>query len=140
MSDARSGRLSVEKNLLLVFTRPVEGHEDEFNEWYDQRHLPDVTGLPGIVAGQRFVFQEASRNSVSAAPEFGYLAIYEVPDGELDKAKAALTATSAERRAAASASDNHSVRVPGSPFIAPGNISYWFTAVGERVVSDAGTD
>ncbi|HEY6493330.1 MAG TPA: hypothetical protein VIZ43_08665 [Trebonia sp.] len=129
----------MEKHLLLVFTRPVEGREDEFNAWYDERHLGDVTGLPGIVAGQRFVFAEASPNSVSSAPEFGYLAVYEVPDGELDRAKAALAATSAERRAAGQ-DGTARVRVPGSPAIAPGHVSYWFTAVGERVVSDAGTD
>jgi hypothetical protein len=130
----------MEKHLLLVFTRPVEGHEDEFNTWYDEQHLRDVTGLPGIVSGQRFVFQEASPNSVAAAPEFGYLAVYEVPDGELGNAKAALAATSAERRAAARDGSTGPVRVPGSPHIAPGNIAYWFTAIGERVVSDAGTD
>lgn len=130
----------MEKNLLLVFTRPAEGREDEYNQWYDERHLPDVAGLPGIVAAQRFIFQEASRNSVSAAPEFGYLAVYEVPDGELDKAKAALAATSEERRAAAREGGTRSVRVPGSPALAPGHISYWFTAIGERVVSDADTD
>jgi hypothetical protein len=131
---------TVEKNLLLVFTRPVEGHEDEYNKWYDEQHLPDVAGLPGIVAAQRFVFQEASRNSVSAAPEFGYLAVYEVPDGELDKAKAALAATSEERRAVAREGSTRPVRIPGSPALGPGHISYWFTAIGERVVSDADTD
>jgi hypothetical protein len=130
----------MEKHLLLVFTHPVEGREDEFNRWYDEQHLRDVVGLPGIVSGQRFAFQEASRNSARAGPEFGYLAIYEVPGGELEKAKAALAETAAERRAAASEDDGREVRVPGSPAIAPEHISYWFTAIGERTVSDAGGD
>ena len=130
----------VEKNLLLVFTRPVEGREDEFNQWYDKRHLPDVAGLPGFVAGQRYVFDEASRNSLVAAPPFGYLAVYEVADGELEKAKAAMTAASAERRAAAAEGSGRPVRVPGSPAIEIGSVSWWFTATGERVVSDADRD
>jgi hypothetical protein len=130
----------VEKHLLLVFTRPVEGQEDEFNQWYDEQHLPDVTGLPGFVAGQRYGFDEASRNSLVAAPPFGYLAVYEVADGELEKAKAAMTAASEERRAAAREGGTRPVRIPGSPAIEPGSISWWFTEIGERVVSDADTD
>jgi hypothetical protein len=123
----------MEKHLLLVFTRPAEGLEAEFNRWYDEQHLRDVTALPGIAAGQRFKFREATPNSVSAAPEFGYLAIYEVPAGQLDQAQAALAQASAQRLAAAPQGGSQPVRVPGSPAIAPGHISYWFTAVGERV-------
>jgi hypothetical protein len=130
----------VEKHLLVVFTRPVEGQEDEYHKWYNEQHLPDVTGLPGFVAGQRYVFDEASRNSLSPAPPFGYLAVYEVADGELEKAKAAVTAASEERRAAAREGSTRPVRVPGSPAIEPGSISWWFTAIGERVVSDADSD
>jgi len=127
----------MEKHLLLVFTRPVEGREEEFNAWYDGQHLRDVAGLPGIVSGQRYRFREASRNSSLRAPELGYLAIYEVPAGQLETAKAALAETSAERRAAAG---GRPVRVPGSPAIAPEHISYWFTAIGEPVVSEADSD
>jgi hypothetical protein len=130
----------MEKHLLLVFTRPVEGREEEFNRWYDEQHLRDIAGLPGVVSGQRYRFDEASKNSIVQAPDMGYLAIYEVPEGQLEKAKAALAETSAERRAAATAGDGRPVRVPGSPAIAPGNISYWFTAIGEPVASEADSD
>jgi hypothetical protein len=129
----------VQKHLMLVFTRPVEGREEEFNHWYDTRHLADIASLPGVVSGQRYLFDEASKNSLSQAPELGYLAIYEVAEGHLEEAKAALAETSAERRAAAAAGDGRPVRVPGTPAIAPGNITYWFTAIGEPVSSEAGT-
>ena len=125
----------MEKHLLLVFTRPAEGREDEFNRWYDERHLADVAGLPGIVSGRRYVFQEASPNSEVGAPQFGYLAMYEVPEGHLDEAKSALARASAQRRAATEGAAGE-VRVPGSPAIAPGHISFWFTAVGQPVTSD----
>jgi hypothetical protein len=77
---------------------------------------------------------------MSAAPPFGYLALYEVADGELEKAKAAMTAASEERRSAVADGGTRPVRVPGSPSIEPGSVSWWFTAIGERVVSDAGSD
>lgn len=128
----------MEKHLLLVFTRPVAGREEEFNRWYDQHHLADVAGLPGVVSGQRYRFDEASGNSIERTPPMGYLAIYEVPEGQLEKAKAALAETSAERRAAAGS--DRPVRVPGSPAIAPGNISWWFTAIGQPVSAEADSD
>jgi hypothetical protein len=130
----------MEKHLMLVFTTPVEGHEEEFNRWYDERHLADVAGLPGVVSGQRYRFDKASENSAEKAPPLGYLAIYEVPEGQLERARAALAQTSAERRAAAAEGSDRPVRVPGSPAIAPGNISWWFTAIGQPVSVEAGRD
>jgi hypothetical protein len=40
--------------LMLVFTNPVEGQDDAFNEWYDSRHFVDVLNVPGVVAAQRY--------------------------------------------------------------------------------------
>lgn len=59
---------------VLVFSRPFEGRDDEFNAWYSAQHLPDICALPGFVEGQRF-----SLNSVpmGQAPN-RYLAIYDV--------------------------------------------------------------
>ena len=39
---------------LVVLTNPVAGREDEYNDWYSNRHLGDVIAIPGIVAAQRF--------------------------------------------------------------------------------------
>ena len=35
---------------LIVFTEPVIGREDEYNEWYDEVHLPEVLATDGFVA------------------------------------------------------------------------------------------
>jgi hypothetical protein len=34
--------MATDKQQFLVFTNPVEGREDEYNEWYDNVHLGDV--------------------------------------------------------------------------------------------------
>jgi hypothetical protein len=38
----------------LVFSNAAEGQDEEFNRWYDAKHLPDVLAVPGIVDGQRY--------------------------------------------------------------------------------------
>jgi hypothetical protein len=43
------------KFLWLVFTNPTSVEvEDEFNDWYDRQHVPDVLKVPGVKAVQRF--------------------------------------------------------------------------------------
>ena len=37
---------------MVVFTSPVEGREDDYNDWYDNQHLGDViaaAGFDGVV-------------------------------------------------------------------------------------------
>ena len=46
--------------------------EDEWNEWYDNVHVPDICNCPGYVAVRRF------RVPNDGEPE--YLSIYEVTD------------------------------------------------------------
>lgn len=62
----------------VVLTNPVEGKEDEYNDWYDNIHLPDVLKVPGVRSAQRFRLGDVQR---SPAPHpWLYLAIYEVED------------------------------------------------------------
>jgi hypothetical protein len=42
----------------FVFSNPTQGHEDEYNKWYDQQHGPDVVAVPGFVSAQRYVKNE----------------------------------------------------------------------------------
>jgi len=42
------------KYTLIALSNPVAGKEQEFNEWYSNVHLRDVTSLPGVVSGRRF--------------------------------------------------------------------------------------
>jgi hypothetical protein len=72
------------RHLFLVSTNAVEGHDDEFNEWYDGIHLREVLGLPEFVGAQRFELSAALPGS--PAPSQRYLTIYEIETDDVDGA------------------------------------------------------
>lgn len=41
------------KYVMLAQSEPVEGREDEFNEWQENAHIKDVLALPGVTSAQR---------------------------------------------------------------------------------------
>jgi len=43
-----------DKFVQVVFSNPVEGKEDEFNEWYDNVHVPELLAVPGMVSATRY--------------------------------------------------------------------------------------
>ena len=61
----------------IVLGNAVAGREDEFNEWYDKQHLPDILAIPGFAQAQRFRLAEPSAQVGPAGP-YRYLAIYEI--------------------------------------------------------------
>lgn len=63
---------------LVVMSRPVEGREDEYNDWYSNQHLGDVLRIPGFANAQRFKV----KGSPIAGEAWEYLAIYEIEDSE----------------------------------------------------------
>lgn len=66
-----------------VLTNPVEGKEDEFNEWYTNTHVHDALAVPGFVSAQRFQLADAQRG---AAPfPWRYFAIYEIETDDLQQ-------------------------------------------------------
>lgn len=67
----------MERHIVLVQNNPVEGREDEFNEWYTKEHLPDILRIDGWIAAQRFRMHEV-QPSVSRPYPYRYLAIYEM--------------------------------------------------------------
>jgi hypothetical protein len=81
---------SVEKKTtkLLVFSNPVVGKDDEYNDWYDNQHLADVVAVDGIRSAQRY---EALENPLTEPGPHRYLAIYEV-DGDLARIAAEMSA------------------------------------------------
>jgi hypothetical protein len=108
----------VAKLWLVVLTDPVEGREDEYNEWYTGRHLEDVLAVEGFQAAQRFEFvpSKLSRN----APH-RYLAVYEVDEDSREAAEKALLETAGG---------------PGMPIseaMAKERATWWFTSITDRV-------
>jgi hypothetical protein len=68
---------------MLVFSDPVSGREQEYNEWYTGRHLADIVALPGFTAAQRFKVQSVPLGSCGNR----YVAAYDMetddPDGAI---------------------------------------------------------
>lgn len=67
----------MDKYCLVVFSRPAEGREEEYNRWYDEQHLDDVLAIPGFTSARRL--RIAQPDNILPAP---YLALYEI---ETDK-------------------------------------------------------
>lgn len=59
----------------VVFSNPTEGRESEYNRWYDEVHLGEVLEVPGFIAASRLRLEVGPGDD---APEFAYLAIYEM--------------------------------------------------------------
>lgn len=43
---------------ILIYSRPLAGQDDTFNDWYDRVHVGDVLGVPGFLTCQRYVLRE----------------------------------------------------------------------------------
>lgn len=69
----------------VVFSNPVEGKDAEFNEWYDNVHIPELLRVPGMLSAKRYTLQEAAVYSVPGGvrPEHRYMTIYEM-EGDVD--------------------------------------------------------
>ena len=62
--------------VLTVRLNTPEEHEQEFNAWYNEDHVPALVGVPGVYCARRYV-------AVEGDPK--YLAVYEMSDGGLTK-------------------------------------------------------
>jgi hypothetical protein len=70
------------KYLLVGFGNCVAGREDEYHDWYDNRHMDDVLAIPGFVKGQRFAVRDTKVAGDSQSP-WRYLALFEIETGNL---------------------------------------------------------
>lgn len=77
------------KFLYVVLSNPVAGREDEYNDWYSNRHLADVTAVPGFVSAQRFRLVDGEADG---APNQRYMAIYTMETRDTAAAIEQLTA------------------------------------------------
>jgi hypothetical protein len=74
-----------DKFVQVVFSNPVAGREDEFNEWYDNVHIPDLLTVPGMLSATRYALHEAEIYHVEGGvvPEHKYMCVYEM-EGDVD--------------------------------------------------------
>lgn len=57
------------RGLLLVMMEVDPAHEEEFNRWYEQEHIPERVACPGVLSARRFVAVEG---------DLKYLALYDL--------------------------------------------------------------
>ncbi len=61
---------------LVVYSNPVKGREQEYNDWYSNQHLSDLLAIPGVISARRF---KLSDTQIKEAPQtYQYLAIYDI--------------------------------------------------------------
>lgn len=60
-----------QKGFLLVTMEPPPSREEEFNDWYDNEHIPERGSLPGFESARRFVCTDGWPK---------YLATYDLED------------------------------------------------------------
>lgn len=67
------------RGLLLVMIEVDPAHEEEFNRWYNEEHLPERKACPGFLSARRFV-------AVEGEPK--YLALYDLESPEILESEA----------------------------------------------------
>ncbi|MGV0645756.1 hypothetical protein ABQE44_20385 [Mycolicibacterium sp. XJ2546] len=75
-----------ERFIQIVYSNPAEGKTDaEFNEWYDNVHIPELLATPGMVSATRYDLLDAQIYHVPGGfvPDHRYLCIYEM-EGNVD--------------------------------------------------------
>ncbi len=65
-----------ERPLLIVQMDMAAEKEDEFNEWYNNKHIPEILAVKGFVSGKRY-------KTLKGSPK--YLAVYEFENAEVIK-------------------------------------------------------
>ncbi|MCE7798472.1 hypothetical protein LWE61_18190 [Sphingobium sufflavum] len=59
---------------MIALTNPVDGRDEEFNDWYQNVHLPEVVSREGVVGAQRY----KAAVPLLAPVSYGYLAVYDI--------------------------------------------------------------
>jgi len=65
---------------MLVMSRPVAGREEDYNDWYQNIHLAELTALPGFRSARRY---RLARTLVEGDAH-PYLAVYDIETEDID--------------------------------------------------------
>jgi len=99
----------VPRGIMVVQSAPADpAREDEFNDWYDTRHLPEICAVPGFTAARRYKVHGGPDGASTT-----YLAIYEI---EADDLTAPVREWRA-RSAAGQATRSESLRLDPPPVV-----------------------
>jgi hypothetical protein len=67
--------------LLVASMTPEPGAEAEFNDWYDNEHLPNLLAVPGVLSGRRF-------RATDTESERRYLSLYHLQNVTVSRSAA----------------------------------------------------
>jgi hypothetical protein len=67
----------------LVFSNPVAGKEDEYNQYYDGTHLPELLAIPGLARATRYE-TAADRPDQDPIEGYAYVCVYEFDDDPIE--------------------------------------------------------
>ena len=100
----------------VVSSNPVPGREDDFNEWYDNVHIPELLAVPGMLSATRYTLHDAAIYHVrgGVVPEHRYMCVYEL-DGDVDEVMGRI-----QRRVA-----NGEVHMSDSLDLSTSRLSFW---------------
>ena len=73
------------KYMLVAFSKPVEGCEAAYNDWYNNIHMPEVLNVPGFASAQRFKVRVPMVGEMPGR----YLALYQMEAGSPEAVEAA---------------------------------------------------
>lgn len=86
-AEARPGPAQVYDH--IVFTVPLEGREEAFDQWYDQHHAPEMASIPGMVSAQRLVLEDPGPGPIKPSH---YAALFEIKTADMPAVSAAMRA------------------------------------------------
>lgn len=61
---------------MIVFARAVEGRAADLARWYDERHIPDLLAVPGLISAERHTLLPVKQPT--GTPNWDYMLIYEI--------------------------------------------------------------
>jgi hypothetical protein len=114
---------------MVVLSNSKPEREDEFNQWYDEHAADVVEKLDGFVRAQRFKLSDLQAED---GAQFGYLAVYEIPEDRLEAARDAIIGQRAERKEALAAGREPMITVTDT---LEGPLHTWFfSSVSDEIV------
>jgi len=110
--------------VLVVYSNPVEGREEEYNDWYNNQHLKDVLSQPGYLRAQRYKLTGFKLDDAMPDVPHQYVAFYYM---ETNDPEAALNDMKARVEAGI---------IGLTDAMGPDFLAYCYEAASELVVSD----
>lgn len=69
----------------IVFSNPLQGRDEESNQWYENVHIPQLLAVPGMLSAQRYTLRDAAMYHAPGGrpPDHRYAIIYEM-EGDVE--------------------------------------------------------